>query len=158
MTNWRLMVGIFALPQFISLFLFAWMLSSSQSGPLCMPQTYSKILFICLISLSPLPIMNPPLCFSVHVLHIIHTSDVFLFGRFTAQSTDCTCFSNSISVLFIVFIQLYVYSFQIVLCANTGISYELCFSSLLETEVYVLYLYFSCLSLLISSEPVQITM
>lgn len=155
MTNWRLMVGIFALPQFISLFLFAWMLSSSQSGLLCMPQTYSKILFICLISLSPLLVL--PLCFSVHVLGIIHTL-IFLFKRFYSSIHRPHIFFYSISVLFVVVIQLYVYSFQIVLRANTGISYELCFSSLLETEVYVLYLYFSCLSLLISSEPVQITM
>lgn len=120
-----------------------------------MPQTYSKILFICLISLSPLLVL--PLCFSVHVLGIIHTL-IFLFKRFYSSIHRPHIFFYSISVLFVVVIQLYVYSFQIVLRANTGISYELCFSSLLETEVYVLYLYFSCLSLLISIEPVQIKM
>lgn len=154
MTNWRLMVGIFALPQFISLFLFAWMLSSSQSGPLCMPQTYSKILFICLISLSPLLVL--PLCFSVHVLGIIHTL-IFLFKRFYSSIHRPHIFFYSISVLFVVVIQLYVYSFQIILHANTGILMNCVFLVCLRQK-FMYYVFIFHISLLISKEPVQIMM
>ena len=38
---------------------------------------------------SPLLITSPPLCFSVHAFHIIHTPDVFLFMKI---SDSCPVF------------------------------------------------------------------
>ena len=75
---------------------------------------------------------------------------------FAAPSVDHTyCFIPSLFVAF----HLYVYSISNSLMLNTGVSsYEVCFLSLPKTEFYVLHLYFSCVSLFFSNEPVQIKM
>lgn len=108
------------------------------------------------ISLSPLLVKTPSLCFVSNVLHIIHSPNVFLFRRFCSSISRPHIFF--IPSLFVA-LQLYVYSISNNFMLNTGVSsYELCFSSLPKTEVYVLYLYFSCVSLFFSNEPVQIKM
>lgn len=116
--------------------------------PTAFPKHTLKSYSRAFISLSPL--------LSVYVLHIIHSPNVFLFGRFCSSISRPHIFF--IPSLFVA-LQLYVYSISNNFMLNTGVSsYELCFSSLPKTEVYVLYLYFSCVSLFFSNEPVQIKM
>lgn len=156
MTNWTLMVGIFVLPQFLPLFPFYWMLSSRETGSYCIPQTYSKILLTCLYFSLSSACKDPTPMLSVYVLHVIHSPNVFSFGRFCSSISRPHIFF--IPSLFVA-LQLYVYSISNNFMLNTGVSsYELCFSSLPKTEVNVLYLYFSCVSLFFSNEPVQIKM
>lgn len=124
--------------------------------PTAFPKHTLKSYSCAFISLSPLLVKTPSLCFVSNVLHIIHSPNVFLFRRFCSSISRPHIFF--IPSLFVA-LQLYVYSISNNFMLNTGVSsYELCFSSLPKTEVYVLYLYFSCVSLFFSNEPVQIKM
>ena len=103
-----------------------------------------------LISVS-LVIMPSPLSFNVLVLHIIHTQ--FLIQKMLQIYQQTRSISDSCPAFCCYQLCIHSISNSSILHPSVS-SYELCFSSMMKTEAYMLYLYY-CICLFFSNVPVQ---